>query len=215
MADRKYILTNEIMDFFDRKLYRIKAVKDFGDVKAGDLGGWLESENNLNHSGCCWVYNEAKVYGNAQVYCDAKIYNIAEIFGNAEVYCNAKVRNNAMIFGNAIVRGDAEVFGQAQVYNDVRIFEHAKVCGYTKVNGFCDICGDAKIEFDNDYAVFKNTWSSFRHFTWTRSNNMWKVGCFYGTGEELIAKAYKDSELSGKCYEVIVKAQEEISKLNN
>lgn len=23
---------------------------------------------------------------------------------------------------------------------------------------------------------------------------MWKVGCFYGTGEELIAKAYKDSE---------------------
>jgi hypothetical protein len=44
---------------------------------------------------------------------------------------------------------------------------------------------------------------------------MWEVGCFYGTGEELIAKAYKDSELSGKCYEVIVKAQEEISKLNN
>lgn len=23
---------------------------------------------------------------------------------------------------------------------------------------------------------------------------MWSVGCFYGTGEELIEKAYKDSE---------------------
>ena len=41
---------------------------------------------------------------------------------------------------------------------------------------------------------------------------MWSVGCFYGTGAELIAKAYKDSEKSGKCYEAIVKAQEAIEK---
>lgn len=214
MADRKYILTNEIMDFFGRKLYRIKAVKDFGDVKAGDLGGWLESENNLNHSGCCWVYNEAKVYGNAQVYCDAKIYDSAEIFGNAKVYCNAKVRNNAIIFGNAVIFGYAEIFGNAEVW-DTFVRDNATVYGNAKVYGNAHICGDAKIEFDKDYAVFKNTWSSGRYFTWTRSNNKWEVGCFYGTGEELIAKAYKDSELSGKCYEVIVKAQEEISKLNS
>ena len=41
---------------------------------------------------------------------------------------------------------------------------------------------------------------------------MWSVGCFFGTGAELIAKAYKDSEKSGKCYEAIVKAQEAIEK---
>ena len=39
---------------------------------------------------------------------------------------------------------------------------------------------------------------------------MWKDVCFYGTGEELIAKAYKDSELSGRCYEAIVRAVETI-----
>ena len=39
---------------------------------------------------------------------------------------------------------------------------------------------------------------------------MWKVGCFYGTGEELIKNAYKDSELSGRCYEAIVRAVETI-----
>ena len=33
---------------------------------------------------------------------------------------------------------------------------------------------------------------------------MWKVGCFYGTGKKLIAKAYKDSELSGREYERVV-----------
>ena len=42
---------------------------------------------------------------------------------------------------------------------------------------------------------------------------MWKVGCFCGTGEELVKKAYADSELSGKCYEAIVRAQEAIDKV--
>lgn len=39
---------------------------------------------------------------------------------------------------------------------------------------------------------------------------MWSVGCFYGTGEELIKKAYKDSALSSREYERIVKYVESI-----
>ena len=42
---------------------------------------------------------------------------------------------------------------------------------------------------------------------------MWTVGCFRGTGDELIAKAYNDSEKSGRCYEAIVKAQEAIENV--
>ena len=49
-----------------------------------------------------------------------------------------------------------------------------------------------------------------RWFTYTRSNKKWRVGCFYGTGEELIKKAYADSDTSGKCYEAIVRAMEVI-----
>ena len=81
----------------------------------------------------------------------------------------------------------------------------------------CDnamVCDNIKIKNNFDYIVFKNWWSSGRYFTWTRSNDMWKVGCFYGTGEELIKKAYKDSELSGRQYERIVKYVEEIKKEN-
>ena len=66
------------------------------------------------------------------------------------------------------------------------------------------VCGDAEIYNNKDYIVFKNWWSSGRYFTWTRSNNMWSVGCFYGTGEELIKKAYEDSEDKGKHYAEIV-----------
>lgn len=57
----------------------------------------------------------------------------------------------------------------------------------------------------SDYIVFKNWWSSGRYFTWIRSNDMWSVGCFYGTGEELITKAYNDSAEKGREYERIVK----------
>ena len=62
----------------------------------------------------------------------------------------------------------------------------------------------------SDYIVFKNWRSSGRYFTWTRNNNMWSVRCFFGTGEELIAKAYKDSELSGREYERVVRYVESI-----
>ena len=39
------------------------ACKDFGNIKKGDFGGYVESEKNLSHEGNCWVYDGAKVYG--------------------------------------------------------------------------------------------------------------------------------------------------------
>ena len=94
--------------------------------------------------------------------------------------------------------GDAWVSGNAQVFGDAWIFGNAQVFG------------DAWITKTSDYIVFKNFWSSGRYFTWTRFNNMWSVGCFYGTGEELIKKAYADSERSGREYERVVKYVESI-----
>ena len=94
------------------------------------------------------------------------------------------------------------------------IQDDASVSGNVYVYDHARICGNAKISELQDYMVFKNWWSSGRYFTWTRSNNMWSVGGFYGTGEELIKKAYQDSELSGRQYERIVKYVEEILKDN-
>lgn len=77
------------------------------------------------------------------------------------------------------------------------------------------VYGNAKVYGNADYIVLKNSWSSGRYYTYTASNKMWKVGCFHGTGEELIAKAYKDSELSGKCYEASVRYVEELEKIKD
>lgn len=48
---KKYELTSESVCFSGYTLYRIKALKSFEDVKEGDLGGFIESENNLSQNG--------------------------------------------------------------------------------------------------------------------------------------------------------------------
>ena len=64
---KKYTLTEETKQVGSKTLYRIKALKDFGSVKEGDLGGFIESEKNLSQEGDCWVGGNAWVGGYAQV----------------------------------------------------------------------------------------------------------------------------------------------------
>ena len=99
---KKFELTAEfVTNILGKKLFRIKALMAFGDVKEGELGGYLEKEENLDHDGDAWVSGDAWVYGNALV------------SGNALVYGNAEVYGNAWVYGNARVSGDAEVYGDA------------------------------------------------------------------------------------------------------
>ena len=92
---------------------------------------------------------------------------------------------------------------------------NAWVYDNAKVGGNAEVSGNAVVGESADFIVFKNWWSSCRYFTWTRSNNKWKVGCFYGSGEELITKAYKDSEKSGREYERVVRYVESILEEEN
>ena len=203
---KKYRLTDETKWWCGHTLHRIEALKDFGSVKKGDKGGWIESENNLSHDGDCWVGGEAKVYDNAQVRDNARVY------GNALVYGSAVVRGDAIVRGDAVVSGNAQVRGGAIVCGDAVVSGNAQVRGYAEVCGDAELCGDAVIKDDSDYLVFKNFWSSGRYFTWTRSNNKWKVGCFYGTGDELIKKAYEDDEKKGEFYQKHVEFVEMLKK---
>ena len=217
MKAKKYKLTEETINVNDRTLYRIESLKDFSSVKKGDKGGFVEKESNLSHYGDCWICDNAMVYDNAIVYGKARVCQDAEIRGNARVHgdamvCgNAEIRGNAVVCGNAEIRGNAVVFDDAEVYDNAWVYGNAEIYGNARVYGNAEIGENAKVESAADYIVFKNWWSSGRYFTWTKSNNMWKVGCFYGTGEQLIEKAYKDSEKSGKEYEKIVRYAETVN----
>jgi len=83
--DKKYTLTDDSIVVNGKKLYRIKALRSFSDIKKGDLGGYVESELNLSHNGKCWVSGNAKVSDNAKVSGNAWVYGNSRVFGNAVI----------------------------------------------------------------------------------------------------------------------------------
>lgn len=94
---KKFELTSEfVTNISGTKLFRIKALVEFGDVEAGELGGYIEKEENLDHDGDAWVCGDAQVCGNALVY------------GDARVCGNARVHGDARVCGDALVCGDAD-----------------------------------------------------------------------------------------------------------
>lgn len=232
MEQKKYRLTTETMCFDGVTLHRIQALKDFGNVEAGELGGWIECERNLSQSGNCWIAMEAKVYDGAEIGDNAVLTRKAIACGNSTI-CNdtlisdesvisgfTYLYGNVEVYGESVIDGDASLYGNvkvidakvvdAEVHDNVIICDGAYVHGPVKIDGNAYISRGAKVCNNDDYIVFKNFWSSGRHFTWTRSNNKWSVGRFYGTGEELIKKAYQDSKKSGREYERVVRYVESI-----
>lgn len=76
---KKFELTDEfVTNVFGKKLFRIKALVAFGNVEKGELGGFIEKEDNLSHGGDAWVSGDARVFGNAQASGDAWVSGNAD-----------------------------------------------------------------------------------------------------------------------------------------
>ena len=157
MADKKYeLVKDDTIKASGKTLYRIKALKSFtrkngGSVKSGELGGYIESEENLSQDGTCWVADDAIVYGKAKVIQDAIIYDSVMVYGEASVYENARITDDVKIYGKAKVHGDsrlensAEIFGNADVDGDANIGQDAKVYGNAKITFAAEIFGTAEV----------------------------------------------------------------------
>ena len=116
-------------------------------------------------------------------------------------------RIKALISFSGIEKG--EVGGYIASEKNLNQSGNAWVYGNARVYGNAEVSGNA------DYIVFKNTWSSGRYFTYTKSNKKWRVGCFYGSSAELIEKAYKDSKKSGDFYKAYVDFVEKLEAIEN
>ena len=215
---KKYELTSETKEAHGATLYRIRAVRNFGTVKAGDLGGWIEKEANLSKSDNAWVCDNAEVYGDARVYGNAMVCDNAEVYGNAEVYDDAMVCNNARVYGNAEVYGNARVYGNVEVcgnarvcdnaevygdalvcnnavvYDNAEVYGDAAVCGNAEAYGNARVCGIAQVSDIEQIFWISNIGS--RHDTTTffqcqDGKIRVKTGCFYGDLEAFAAAIQK------------------------
>ena len=107
---KKYEFTGETkrVELWNRTatLHRIKATVEFGFVKVGELGGWIEKEENLSHEGKAWVCGDAKVCGDAEVCGDAKVWGNAKVCGDAEVF----LASHVLVMGSVGSRNDFTTF---------------------------------------------------------------------------------------------------------
>lgn len=112
---KKYELTGTYALYHERgvqhKLYRIRALIDFNDVKANDIGGFIKSEANLSQEGDCWVYDRACVFDNAVIKDNAQVRSNSRIKGNAVVKDNAVIYSSYIV-ENAVVGKDAAITDQ-------------------------------------------------------------------------------------------------------
>lgn len=187
MTEPKYKPTNETAGLYGKTLYRIVALRDFADVKAGDKGGFIESRKNLSHEGDAWVYESGHVLDDAIVRENAKVYKghvrgCAIVSGSAKVY-GGDIRNSAMVGGNAVIEDWADIYEFARVHGHAKILQHAKVggtasvwgcakikemasisgsawiTGNTIVKGRASVCGDAWITGDARISSNKDWYS--------------------------------------------------------
>ena len=114
-------------------LHRIRALQDVGDqVKAGDLGGFVEGESNLatDPSDCAWIFDDAIAAGNAYVSHGSVLSN------------HARAEDDAYLRG-AVMNGSARVSGCAQIISVPSQFGTPLLSGHCQVYG--SVRGDVHV----------------------------------------------------------------------
>lgn len=216
MENKKYEFTGETKEFCDYTLHRIRALVDIVDientVRKGELGGWIESEENLSHEGNCWVgegchvcggarvYENAHVMGNSFVMLGSEVYGDAYVIDRAEVTHNSKVYGSAVVMGNSIVNG-ADVYDHATIASNAVVSDGAEVFGTAVVNYGANVNGkvtvrksanvsgkiiltDGDIDSTFDFICVGPIGSRSAYTTYNLKTGTVCTGCFVGTLEE-------------------------------
>ena len=178
-------------------LYRIRALKDFScpikirnesgilasyTVKEGELGGYVEKEENLSHEGGCWVSDGARVYNDSRVEDNAQIYHHAVVSEDSIIKDNAsildltrvtnsivggytRITNNSVISNSQIMGVDRIVIlGRSQISNstlkgkiylDSAIISEAEVLNNLHLSGFYRVTFNTKS--NEDLATYRTT----------------------------------------------------------
>lgn len=160
MNEKKYEITSIAHPQYPW-LHRIRALRDVReDVRAGDLGGFVQSEKNLSQEGSCWIYGNAIACENARVTENSTLRWNCKVFGSALISGNTQLDRNAWVLDNAIVaagtvtnmvtiQGDARILpgsGHSSpiLKNDAVIY--GTVVGNVQISGFYELPPGEKLE---------------------------------------------------------------------
>jgi hypothetical protein len=171
------LMTKTTISMLDKTLYQIRALKDFGNIKTGDLGGWIHGDVVLPQDDESWIYPGAmftsgSIVGDSLVTCHG-IYNnvhvvesIIEGTGRFEslhkeshVYFeSAKVKND----GEIIINNEAivHIYGNVNIKNSTLLFDGSSVTlgspGYTD----CSINFDGNFKLTGTVLIYSGTFTN-------------------------------------------------------
>lgn len=228
--NKKYKFTGKTIEYKGTTLNQIVALKSFGNIEEGDIGGWIEKENNLYTHGNCWVYPKSMVMGDARVGGDSIVKGLSVVSENALVL-------NESLVDDSIVRGvmrirNAKVYachltgascidGECLLTRCSILSDNVHLTGneWSNVifNGKChykDFNGDINFGYDersspavinnsNDLVVMHNLGYSNRTIYYAVSSNIVVAGCFYGKLKDFRKEVDEKYEGKGSYYPAI------------
>ena len=210
MEDKKYELVPEtVKEFYSKPMYRIRALKDFSDVKKGDLGGYVESEDNLSQTGNCWIYDDSIVGLGSRVINNAIVKDSSTVIGHSEISDNAIIEDSSHIDNSTIVSDQSRVIksfitnGSAVIYKSVvrnSIVEQSSTIIDSTVGPDVHIKNGADIRFNvndsGDYVVYKAPLSYGRSLTASTKADIWSCSPHTETAEKLREFLIEDEVLA-------------------
>lgn len=219
----KSCISDGEMSIVEIKLYRIQALKTFTKpggynpvVHVGELGGYVEAEDNLSQDGNCWLFDKAKVKDGGKVLDDAIVYDKSLISKNSIIrgrsviggHCfvtNQSVIIDSRLEGNVTVTGYSIIHSGSYLYGDIKVDKSDIGClvnlsgrisvNKSRITAPLELCGDYELNFDVDtphsvigYNIGMSLGSLFniKNIVASKVEDKWSACDFVGTGAELI-----------------------------
>ena len=130
-------------------LHRIKALRDFNDVREGDIGGYVENENNLSHKGSCWIYDEAKAMDNSRMYDNSIICDYSTMYDNSTMHDNSIMHDNSLMFNNSIMFDNSSMHDNSIMYDNSEMYGDSTLKNKSRLYGKLVSSVDDFIEIQN------------------------------------------------------------------
>lgn len=142
-VQKKYEITEQAHPRYPW-LHRIRSLVSVNEqISPGQMGGYVESEENLSQDGSCWVHDHAICCEQAAVTKDARLFDGACAKGAALVTGDAVMFDSAIAEGNCCVRC-GEIKEHARVSGNAVIGE-SLIDGLTPlIQGYSNIYGTVR-----------------------------------------------------------------------
>lgn len=149
---KKYELTENTIVRDGVTLYQVRYLKAFKKdrIKVGDLGGYVESEENFSQEGTCLILDEGVAMGNSKVTMDASIRQRGMIRGHVVLAGKALVLHDSLVSDQAVITGNTRMCQRAKVTGTVIIRDDVQLMGDCHITGNTVLAGSVWVK-DNAY----------------------------------------------------------------